>query len=399
MSNTGYFHYWMRTQVHCAAGALVRVPALLQQLGGKRVLLLGSAGVRRAGLLERLEAVFAANRGGGQAELAGVIECIESGVSAAAINQALARARELGTDCIVALGGGSVQDVAKAVKYALAHGLADIQDALLGGIRLETSPPEGLLGIPHIAIPTLAGGGAEVSNTAVIRCERLGGLRALLRAPGLEADIAVLDPQLTVGLSRSLTAAAGMEALAQALEVVASTGSNHLSDANAFAAVALIDCWLEAVVNEPGNLDGHGALLQASTLSGVARTNVLGAMPVHNCACALASLYDIPLGQLKGALLPVVLEVLRDFYRPVAWRLARAFGIPTTGRSADETLDQVIARLRILLDEIGMPWAIPGLPQGEMERIVQAVSVDPAAMFCRMSPAQIEAIIAKVAGT
>ncbi|MNF76385.1 homogentisate 1,2-dioxygenase [compost metagenome] len=178
---------------------------------------------------------------------------------------------------------------------------------------------------------------------------------------------------------------------------MACTGSNYFSDANAFAAVSLIDCWLAVVVDDPGNLDGHAALLQASALGALARSNVLGAMPLHNYACALGELCDVPLGQLKGVLLPVVIDELRDFYRPVAWRLARAFGIQTGGRSADWTLSQIIVHLRTLLDDLGMPQVISALPQGEMERIVQAVSVDPAAMFYRMSPEQIAAIMTKVA--
>ncbi|NQD95220.1 iron-containing alcohol dehydrogenase, partial [Pseudomonas sp. CrR25] len=197
MSNTGYFQYWMRSQVHCAAGAMIRVPALMQQLGGTRVLLVSDAGLRKAGLIDRLEEVFAVNRSGGQPKLVGVVDDIALDASAASVNKATAYARAVAADCIVALGGGSVLDAAKGIKYALAHNLADIQDVLLGGIRLETSPPSGPLGIPHIALPTTAGTGAEVSNGAVIHCDRLGGVKAPLFAPYLEADIAVLDPQLT----------------------------------------------------------------------------------------------------------------------------------------------------------------------------------------------------------
>lgn len=397
MSNTGYFNYWMRTQVHCAAGASIRVPALMQQLGGKRVLLVSDAGLRKVGLVDQLEAIFAVNRSGGQPQLVGVVDDIAPDASAASINKATAYARTVAADCIVALGGGSVMDAAKGIKYALAHNLTDIQDVLLGGIRLETSPPSGPLGIPHIALPTTAGTGAEVTNGAVILCDRLGGNKAGLVAPYLEADIAVLDPQLTVGLPRSITADTGMDALTHAVEIVANPGSNHFTDASVFAASALINQWLPVVIREPGNLQGRTALMQASTMACLALVNVVGPMPIHNCAHALGALFHIPHGRANGVLLPAVIDVLRDYYRPTAGRLARAFDIPTQGQSADQLLDQVVARLRALQEAIGMPSTFPEVKREQMEQIVRGISTDPVAMFYRMSPQQIAQIIDKVA--
>lgn len=397
MSNTGYFHYWMRTQVHCAVGAVIRVPALMQQLGGKRVLLVSDAGLRKAGLVDRLESVFAANQSAGQPVLAGVVDDIAPDASAASINKATAYARSVAADSIVALGGGSVLDAAKGIKYSLAHHLTDIQDVLLGGIRLETTPPSGPLGIPHIALPTTAGTGAEVTNGAVILCDRLGGAKAGLVAPYLEADVAVLDAGLTVGLPRSITADTGMDALTHAVEIVANANSNHFTDAGVFAATALIDKWLPVVIREPGNLEGRSALLQASTMACLALVNVLGPMPVHNCAHALGALFHIPHGRANGVLLPAVMEVLRDFYLPTADRLARAFGIAAEGRSAGELLDRVITRLRELQREIGMPTTFPEVRKDQMSQIVKGISSDPVAMFYPMTPVQIEQIVARVA--
>jgi alcohol dehydrogenase class IV len=397
MSNSGYFHYWMRSQVHCAVGAVVRVPALMQQLGGRRVLLVSDAGLRKAGLVDRLESVFAANESGGQPVLAGVVDDIAPDATAASINHATIVARSVAADSIVALGGGSVMDAAKGIKYSLAHHLTDIQDVLLGGIRFETTPPSGPLGVPHIAVPTTAGTGAEVTNGAVIQCERLGGAKAGLVAPYLEADIAVLDAGLTVGLPRSITADTGMDALTHALEIVANPNSNHFTDASVFTAAALIDKWLPIVVEQPGNLEGRNAMMQASTMACLALVNVLGPMPIHNCAHALGALFHIPHGRANGVLLPAVIDVLRDFYRPTAGRLARALAIDAAGRSPDALLDAVVARLRALQREIGMPTTFPAVRTSEMPRIVHAISSDPVAMFYPMTLAQIEQIVARIA--
>lgn len=397
MSNTGYFHYWMRSQVHCAPGAIVRVPALMQQLGGKRVLLVSDAGLRQAGLVDRMEAVFAVNRSGGQPQLVGVIDDIAPDASAASINKATAYARSVAADCIVALGGGSVMDAAKGIKYALAHNLTDIQDVLLSGIRMETSPPSGPLGIPHIAVPTTAGTGAEVTNGAVIMCDRLGGAKGGLFVPYLEADIAVLDAQLTFGLPRSITADTAMDALTHAIEVAANGNSNHFTDAGVFTSATLINQWLPVVIKQPDNLEGRNALMQASTMACLALVNAFGAAPIHNVAHALGALFHIPHGRANGVLLPAVIDVLRDFYRPSAERLARAFSLPSTGQSSDQLLDQVVARLYALQEEIGMPQTFAQVKREQMAQIVQAVSTDPLAMFYPMSPKQIEQIIDKVA--
>lgn len=397
MSNTGYFHYWMRTQIHCGVGSMIRVPALMQQLGGRRVLLVSDAGLRKAGLVDRLESVFAVNQSGGQPVLAGVIDDIAPDATAGTINKATAYARSIAADSIVALGGGSVLDAAKGIKYSLAHDLTDIQDVLLGGIRFETAPPSAPLGIPHIALPTTAGTGAEVTNAAVILCERLGGAKAGLMAPYLEADIAVLDAGLTVGLPRSLTADTGMDALTHAMEIAANANSNHFTDAGVFTAAALIDKWLPVVIREPGNLEGRNALLQASTMACLALANVIGPMPVHNCSHALGALYHIPHGRANGVLLPAVMEVLRDFYRPTAGRLARALAIESAGRSADQLLDAVTGRLRALQREIGMPTTFQEVRRNQLPQIVKGISSDPVAMFYPMTPAQIERIVDRVA--
>jgi alcohol dehydrogenase class IV len=139
-------------------------------------------------------------------------------------------------------------------------------------------------------------------------------------------------------------------------------------------------------------------MMQASTMACLALVNVLGPMPIHNCAHALGALFHIPHGRANGVLLPAVIDVLRDFYRPTAGRLARALAIDTAGRSPDALLDAVVARLRALQRAIGMPTTFAAVRSEQMPQIVRAISSDPVAMFYPMTPAQIEQIVARVAG-
>ena len=215
--STGYFEFWARTRVHCAVGATVRLPALLVSLGAKRVLLLSDKGLEKIGLVERVAGVLREAAAGNQFMLAGVYTDVLPDAGSNSVNAATRYAREVGADAIVALGGGSAMDVAKGVKYALAHGLTDICDALAAGLRIDaTGEPTG---IAHISMPTTAGTGSEMTNGAVIFNDSTG-VKALLVAPYLESDIALLDAQLTVGLPPSITADTGMDALTHAVETV-----------------------------------------------------------------------------------------------------------------------------------------------------------------------------------
>ena len=134
--STGYFEFWARTRVHCAVGATVRLPALLVSLGAKRVLLLSDKGLEKIGMVEKIAGVLRDGAAGNQFVLAGVYTDILPDAGSNSVNAATAYARSVGADAIVALGGGSAMDVAKGVKFALAHGLTDICEAVAAGMRI-----------------------------------------------------------------------------------------------------------------------------------------------------------------------------------------------------------------------------------------------------------------------
>ena len=350
--STGYFEFWTRTRIHCAAGAVVRLPAILQSLGARRVLLVSDPGLVAAGLVERIEGVFALNRSGNLPRLAGTYAAVSQDAGSDTVNAALAAARTYAADAVVALGGGSVLDAAKGVKYALAHGLTDIGSVLQSGLRLETG--ERPLGVPHVAIPTTAGTGAEVTNGAVILNQRTG-LKVLLVAPYLEADVAILDAQLTTGLPASLTADSGMDALTHAIEVVTNPAANHFTDALAFNAIRVIERALPRAVADGRDLQAREDMLQAASMACLALANAVGASPVHNCSHAFGAVAHVPHGRANGVLLPIVMEELREFYLPYAARLAEAFGLATREQPAEVALNEVIGRIRRLQAAVRMP--------------------------------------------
>lgn len=394
--STGYFQFWARTRVHCAAGATVRLPALLVELGAKRVLLLSDKGLEKIGLVEQVAAVLREAEAGNQLILAGVYTDVLPDAGSGSVNAATRYAREVGADAIVALGGGSAMDVAKGVKYALAHGLIDICDALAAGLRIE---PQGKpMTIPHISIPTTAGTGSEMTNGAVIFNDSTG-VKALLVAPYLESDIALLDAQLCLGLPPAITADTGMDALTHAVEAVVCPASNAFTNGLAFGAIDQIFAALPQAVHHGRNLQAREDMLQAASMATLALNNAVGPAPVHNCSHALGALYHIPHGRANGVLLPVVMEELIEFYLPYAAPLAKAFGVVLGEPEA--SVRAVIARIKGLQQETGMPadFAEFAIPADDMQRIVMAIASDPLAIMYQIPPQKIAAIVARVMGS
>ena len=140
MSNTGYFQYNMRTVVHSGYGSVVRIPALLQGLGARRVLLISDPGLKAVGIVDRVTDCFDNWQSGNMPILAGVYTDIAPDAHSSAVNKCAAYAREIAADAILAVGGGSVMDASKAVKYALQHQVLNIADVLQSGIRMESWP-------------------------------------------------------------------------------------------------------------------------------------------------------------------------------------------------------------------------------------------------------------------
>lgn len=398
MSSTGYYQYNMRTVVHCGPGSIIRVPALFEGMRAKRVVLISDEGLKQAGIVDQLVSLFETN-GGGQAKLVGVFTDVAPDAKCETVNAALRFAREVAADAILAVGGGSVLDASKGVKYALHHQLTDIRDGLQVGMKLDSWPKACHMGIPHMAVATTAGTGAEVSPVAVFFNEELD-IKCNLIGPFLEPDMAVLDANLTLGLPPHLTAATGMDALTHALEAVASPLANHLSDAHAFCAARLIKENLPLVVENGNNVQARSDMLQASSMAINAFCASINAIPVHNCAHAFGALYHIPHGAANAALLPVCMEVLPEFYLPNARRLADALRLGTEGKEGEALLADVIACLRHLQEVTGSDktFARWGVTLDDAESITTAVMADPTALFYPIHPTKIAEIIEKVAG-
>ena len=238
------------------------------------------------------------------------------GVEADPSRETLMAAVELGGSAgavsVIGFGGGSPMDVAKLAAYLLGSG--DDLDNIWGvdlakGARL----PLGL-------VPTTAGTGSETTPISVITCE--GGVKLAVNARPLVADVALLDPQLTVGLPRHVTAATGIDAIVHAVEAYTSARlKNPMSDALAREALRLLTANLVEACNEPNNIEARAAMLLGAHLAGLAFSNAPVA-GVHALAYPLGGIHHLPHGLSNALMLRPVLEhnaeAARELYAELA---------------------------------------------------------------------------------
>ena len=260
---------------------------------------------------------------------------------------AAAQARRLQPGLVISLGGGSVMDTGKAVA-ALAVNPGSVRDYLEGlGHRTQlTAAP-----LPHIAVPTTAGTGAEATRNAVIAAPDAGVKRSM-RFDGMLPTVALLDPALTLSVPRAVTAAGGLDTLTQLIEVCISAKRKPAVTALALQALRLVRTALPVCCDEPKNLEARAAMMLASFISGVGLANA-GLAMAHGIAAALGALHNVPHGLACGILLPATLR----YNRPACeTELAAALAAFLNQDTPDSrTIETGIMEIEKLQRRIGVP--------------------------------------------
>ena len=373
---------------------MAKIPGLFQGLGAQRILLVSDPGLEKLGIVERVASQFEGGRG---SSLAGVFTETAPEAESGCVDDAVRYAREIRADAILAVGGGSVLDSAKLAKLALHRGVDSVNELLDEAVSMKSWPAVQHMGIHHIAVPTTAGTGAEVTTGAVIY-NRARGMKHLLLSDYLEADIAVLDADLTTGLPPMLTAATGMDALTHAVETLAHPNANLFALAHASTSARVILKHLPRAVADGDDLTARQTMLDASAMACNAVVADFGAAPVHNFSHAIGAVCHIHHGEANAVLLPLVLEDFIEFYLPVADRLADAFQLPTG--DPESTIKNCAAKIRGLLEETGHPldFARHALDVARLPDIAEAVAQDPLSAFCPLEPGLIETVLRRACG-
>ncbi|RDD63771.1 iron-containing alcohol dehydrogenase [Ferruginivarius sediminum] len=281
------------------------------------------------------------------------------------VDTAIEQARDHRADIVVAVGGGSVIDVAKLVG-ALA---VDGQGVGAYGLGAKAFPDRRL---PVIAVPTTAGTGAEVTRTSIFAAP--DGTKLWAWGEGLHPEVAVLDPELTVTLPRGLTVATGVDALVHAVE--ATTNRTFLPgiDLPAMQAIGLVRRYLPRAVAQPDDLEARGAMLRAACLAGRAIDRA-GTGVAHALGHALGSLAGVPHGRAVALGLDAALSWNAEAAPDRHAAVADAFGLQVDPTASDEALaDELAAVFNRFLRELELPVSLAGdgLAEKDAERVAEA---------------------------
>jgi len=228
----------------------------------------------------------------------------------AILNEGKEQALEQTVDLIIGVGGGSVMDTAKGIAGLVTNG-GIVEDYHAGREFIKTP-------LPFILIPTTSGTGSEVTNNAVIKDENLA-IKKSIR--GLWASLAILDPEITVSLSKEYTAYSGADALVQAIESLVSKGSNFISELFAKESITLLGKNIPKVCDNLSNLKLRRDMMLGSLLDGLSFANgKLGA--VHGFAHPIGVKHNLPHGLICGLLLPYIMEyniAIKSVVEKYAW--------------------------------------------------------------------------------
>lgn len=310
------------------------------RLGATRVLLVTDPGVVKAGWVDRASAHL---------EECGLEYRIWDGVTPNPkdfeVHQGAKLYHEAECDALVAIGGGSPIDAAKAIAILVSNGgvISDYE----GVDQISIPLP------PMIVASSTAGSGSEVSQFSVI-VDTTRKIKMTIISRSLIPDIAIIDPLLLMTKNAQLTANTGMDALTHAIEAYLSVAATPLTDIQALNSMRLIAGNLRKSVASRSDLAAKEAMAMASLQAGLAFSNaILGA--VHAMTHQLGGLLDMPHGEANAILLPYVMEF--NFIAAVDkyTEIARAFGEPLDGLSKREAAHRAIVAVRQLADDIGIP--------------------------------------------
>ena len=275
------------------------------------------------------------------------IENVQTGVAAF---------KASGADCIVAIGGGSSMDTAKAIGIIIANPeFADVRS-------LEGVAPTKNKCVPIIAVPTTAGTAAEVTINYVITDAEKNRKMVCVDVHDIPV-VAVVDPDMMSSMPKGLTAATGMDALTHAIEGYITKGAWAMSDMFHLKAIEIIAKSLRgAVANTP---EGREGMALGQYIAGMGFSNV-GLGIVHSMAHPLGALYDTPHGVANAILLPTVMEYNAEATGEKYRDIARAMGVEGVDKmTLDEARKAAVDAVRKLSEDVGIPKTLRGIVKEE----------------------------------
>lgn len=364
-------NYYLPPRIEFGVGAIVNLPEHVKALNGKKPFIVSDAGVQEIGILSQvITPIKKAN-----IPFAIYVDVEPNPTDMSTVQGAEIYQKEK-CDVVIAVGGGSVMDAAKAIRILATHEptLEPYYAGSGGAGRIREDMP------PLLCIPTTAGTGSEVSQGAVITDTSLKTTdrwrkRAIVTRFNM-ANIALLDPTLTLKMPPSLTAATGMDAITHGIEAYAATKYHPISEGVALQALKILGANIRTAYHNGDNIESRGEMLIASCMAAFAFQKGLGA--VHSIAHQLSTEAPIPHGVANAILLPPVMTFnLPNVIEKYA-AVADALGVNIEGMSKSDAARAAIDEIRRLNSELNMPTGLSeaGLNREKIPKLAADAMLD-----------------------
>lgn len=332
------FEFILPTKIRYGTGVVKELGTELQRMQAKKVMVITDKGLVKAGMVDKILPFIQ-----GQGIPYILYDEIEANPKDYNVERAAEIARKEAVDAIVAFGGGSPIDAAKAVAVLARQGgrARDYQGK--GKIQADC--------IPIVTIPTTAGTGSEVTFSSVIT-DSAEKFKFTIKSPAIAAKVALVDPELTLTVPPLITAATGIDALTHAIEGYTANCTEPIAEAVGLYAVEYIAGSIVEAVKNGGNLAARDKMMMGSLLAGLSFSHA-DVASVHCMAEALGSMYDAPHGMCNAILLPYVMEYNLPAAEAKYARIARAMGIEE--KEDCKAALKGIQYIKKLSKEIGLP--------------------------------------------
>ncbi len=348
--------------IHFGVGAVSEAGGEAKRLGAQRALLITDKVLASTGTIDP---VIESLKAAGVETI--VFDGVNSEPTTAHVREGVTMFREGACDILVACGGGSPIDVAKAVRV-LATNEGEIEDFM--GFNKISRP-----GAPLIAIPTTAGTGSEATMVTIIT-DTSRDVKMLIGSPFLLPTIALVDPAMTVKMPRGLTAATGLDALTHAIEAYVSVKNQPLTDILALSAIKKISRFLPQAWANPENLEARSETMLGALQAGFAFSNSSVAL-VHGMSRPIGAYFHVPHGVSNAALLGVVMEFslmgAPDRYGDVA----KAMGLKIDGMTVMEAAQAGSDTVKALIGKLQVPTLSKlGVTREKLDQVVAKMADD-----------------------
>lgn len=350
-----YFLDWSEPQLLTGPGSIRKLPSVIKEKGIGKVMVVTDKGLMGLNLLDGLFE---------ELDKAGISYVVYDGVQPNPSIENIEEAREMfvsnGCEAMIAFGGGSPMDCAKAACARVVRPNKTIPQ-MRGVLKVMRKLP------PFFAVPTTAGTGSETTVAAVVSNTQTHEKYAI-NDPCLRPKFAVLDPELTTGLPKKITSTTGLDALTHAVEAYIGKSNTRETEDYAEKATKLIFENLETCYNDGQNIEARGQMLLASFYAGMAFTRAYVGY-VHAIAHNLGGMYGIPHGLANSVILPVVLEEYGSTIYPRLAKLAEIVGI--NGQTEEELAKGFIAEIKAMNERMAIPTSFEQIKEEDIPTIVE----------------------------